>query len=207
MPRHTPAAMTPVVRQHRRRVHATAASASEQRARRGDLARRIAGHAQRHERRHQHQPGAVRGGHQEGPERDAGVAGRRAHRACAARRRAASDRPPRRRAAHRPGPAPACGPSTGPTRPRRPRARPTRRARSRSAAARAAPAPRRAHARPRRRRTSSRSPGSIHAGRRGRRLPATATGLPWRMHPGARERQPCASQHEPPPASQPVAGA
>ena len=94
---------------------------------------------------------------------------------CPAPRRAANGTPPLRRAARRPGPECARGPSTSPAQRRPPRSQPTRRARCRLAAEHAALAPRRAPTRRMRRRTSSRSPGSIHAGRRGRQSPATAS--------------------------------
>ena len=63
--------------QHGSRVHGDGRQRQHQRSRRGDLARRVAGQAQRHERRHQHEPRTVRRGHQEGPQRDARVAGPR----------------------------------------------------------------------------------------------------------------------------------
>lgn len=70
MPRHTPLAMAPVVASIATVWTPTAAAASTSEP---DA---VIARAERHQRRHQHQPGAVRGGHQERPQRDAGVADR-----------------------------------------------------------------------------------------------------------------------------------
>ena len=74
--------------EHRGGVHADRRERQRQRPRGGDPACRRGAEAKRDQHRHQHQPGAVRAGHHERPERQPGVPGRRAHRLRRAARQA-----------------------------------------------------------------------------------------------------------------------
>ena len=162
--------------EHRCCVDADRRERQHQRARCSDLPARRVSDAERDQRRHQHQSGAMRAGHHEGPERQPGVSRRRAQRAWACgptgerSRRPQAARPPRLEAQRDPSP--------GRVRPRRPQARPMRHARPRSAPGLGALATGRATASPRRRRTSSRWWGSARAGHRALRPRAMTKGLP-----------------------------